>query len=124
MKKLFLSVRTRLLALCLSLVAVLGGASVMLGYLILRDQDFQLAQQKQYDRFETIYSAQQAMSLLRHRGGQLNSAVLARDAELQSCAKAAQERPRPRSIGNWSSWRRSTPRARGSSTTAWPTCRA
>lgn len=92
MKKLFLSVRTRLLALCLSLVAVLGGASVMLGYLILRDQDFQLAQQKQYDRFETIYSAQQAMSLLRHRGGQLNSAVLARDAELQSRAKAAQEK--------------------------------
>jgi len=91
MKKPILTVRVRLLGLCLGLVAILGGASVVLGYLILRNQASQEIQQSQFHRFETIYASQQGMIIYRNRASQLNSAALARDKALQDRASVAFE---------------------------------
>ena len=94
MKKQLLTVRVRLLGLCLGLVAILGSASLVLGYLIVRNQEFQAAQWSQYRRFETIYAAQQSMSNYRNRGNQLNSATLAKDKSQEDKAAAGFEAAR------------------------------
>ncbi|GAC1622840.1 MAG: hypothetical protein NVS9B10_07230 [Nevskia sp.] len=73
---------------------ILGSASLILGYLIVRNQEFQAAQWSQYRRFATIYAAQQSMSNYRNRGNQLNSATLARDRTQQERAAAGFEAAR------------------------------
>lgn len=88
------SVRFRLLGLCLALLTIFGGSSLLLGYLIQRNQAEQLAQQEQYRRFEIIQATQQAINLLRHNGGQLNSAILLKDTQLESQMRQALERSR------------------------------
>lgn len=88
------SVRFRLLGLCLALLTIFGGSSLLLGYLIQRNQAEQLAQQEQYRRFEIIQATQQAINLLRHNGGQLNSAILLKDAQLERQMRQALEKSR------------------------------
>ena len=84
----------RLLALCLGLLAIAGSSSLLLGYLIVRNQGEQQAQQEQYRRFEIIQGTQQAITLFRHTGGELNSALLRKDAALERQARQAQEAAR------------------------------
>lgn len=81
MKTPTLTVRTRLLGLCIGLLVLLGGASVTLGVLLVRNQAFQNEQEQQYDRFERAFNAEQALSVYRNRGSKLNSAILARDLD-------------------------------------------
>lgn len=80
MKTTTLTVRTRLLGLCIGLLVLLGGASVTLGVLLVRNQAFQNEQAQQYDRFERAFNAEQALSVYRNCGSKLNSAILARNA--------------------------------------------
>lgn len=85
----FLSVRARLFVFCLGLLLVLGGANLLLGYLLRRGEADQFAQQQQYRRFETIFGAQQAMVHYRHTRSQLNSALLLKDRDLKVQAEQA-----------------------------------
>jgi diguanylate cyclase (GGDEF)-like protein len=79
MNPLIYSVQTRLMALCLGLVVVLGGANLILGGLIQQDQTYQAAQQEQFQRFKVISAAQEAMTSFRHARGLLNSMILVKD---------------------------------------------
>ena len=74
-----LSVRARLLLLCASLILSFASGSLYLTYLFERNHSDQLAVREQYRRFETILDVEQAVSLWRHRGGQLNSAMMLKD---------------------------------------------
>lgn len=74
-----LSVRARLLLLCASLILSFASGSLYLTYLFERNHSDQLAVREQYRRFETILNVEQAVSLWRHRGGQLNSAMMLKD---------------------------------------------
>jgi len=89
-----LSVRMRLLALCFGLLGIAGSSSLLLGYLILRNQGEQQAQQEQYRRFEIIQETQQATNLVRHTGSELNSALLRKDTVQESRARRALEAAR------------------------------
>lgn len=84
MKIPLISVRARLLVLCLGLVTVCEGANLSLGYLISQNEARQLAQQEQYRRQDVIREVQQAMEQARHVGGQLNSAKLMAEAAEQA----------------------------------------
>ena len=84
----------RLLALCLGLLAIFGASSLLLGYLILRNQAEQQAQQEQYRRFEIIEATQRAVTLYRHNGGELNKALLGKDAAQAQQARAAMQQSR------------------------------
>src|SRR5579885_3448226 len=92
MPDLRLSVRARLLAVCLGLMAVFGGTSVLLGYLIFRNQADQRAIEEQYRRFERIQTVQQDVLAYRHEGSQLNVAIMQRDRDRQAQAQAATDR--------------------------------
>lgn len=89
-----LSVRVRLMALCVGLVAVLGVANLLLAYMINQNQGRQVAQQEQYRRFEIIQATGQSMARLRHLGGQLNSARMFRktqeEAQISAAMRAAE----------------------------------
>lgn len=89
-----LSVRVRLLALSVGLLAVLGTANLLLAYMIHQNQGGQVAQQEQYRRFEIIQATGQSMTWLRHLGGQLNSARLfrrtAEEAQVAAAIRAAE----------------------------------
>lgn len=74
-----LSARARLLLLCASLILSFASGSLYLTYLFERNHSDQLAVREQYRRFETILDVEQAVSLWRHRGGQLNSAMMLKD---------------------------------------------
>jgi diguanylate cyclase (GGDEF)-like protein len=71
-----LSVRNRLLGLCLGLVAVFGSANLLLGYLVDSNERMQEEQQGRYRRFEIIRATDQALALYRHTGGQVTTAAL------------------------------------------------
>src|SRR5581483_682448 len=86
-----LSVRWRLLALCFGLLAIAGSSSLLLGYLILRNQGEQQAQQEQYRRFEIIQGAGQAISQFRHHASAVNSALLQHDAKAEAAAREARD---------------------------------
>lgn len=92
MKKPIFSVRARLLVLSLGLVGILGSASLILGYLIVSNQSFQTQQQEQFQRFEAINAAQQAMGGFRSAGGQLNSATFTKDKDLEERAQIVFEK--------------------------------
>jgi diguanylate cyclase (GGDEF)-like protein len=87
----FFSVRTRLLLLCVALVIAFTTGTLALASLFAQNQRDQLAAQEQYRRFETIVATEQAMTLFRHRGGQLNSTLLLHKADEQKAAEAAHE---------------------------------
>ncbi len=78
------------MTLCLGLVAVLGGASLVIGSVMLRDQEANAARLQQFERFETIYAAQQAMNLVRLHSGQLASAIQTPNRQQQDLARKAQ----------------------------------
>ena len=84
-----LSVRMRLLALCLGMVLVLGGASATVVMLMAHDQQAHAQQDRQFHRYETVHAVQQAQALFRHRTGQMNSAMLAGDEASRARAEAA-----------------------------------
>ena len=86
-----LSVRFRLLGLSLGLLAIFGGSSLLLGYLIERNQSEQRTQQEQYRRFEIIDALQRAMAQYRHTGGELNSAIMQKKPDLERQARGAWE---------------------------------
>jgi diguanylate cyclase (GGDEF)-like protein len=85
------SVRTRLLVLLAALCLAFSAGSLMLTYLFEHNQSDQLAAQEQYRRFETIVATEQAMTLFRHRGGQLSSALLLHQADEQKKAEEAHQ---------------------------------
>ena len=91
MKSLFLSVRMRLLALCLGLVFVLGGASSSVLLLMSQGHDARDAEQDQFRRFETVLAVQQAQSLFRHRSGQMSSASAVGEQTGRANARIAQQ---------------------------------
>jgi diguanylate cyclase (GGDEF)-like protein len=86
-----LSVRMRLLALCLGLLLISGSSSLLLGWLILGNQAEQQAQQEQYRRFEIIQGAGQAINLFRHHASSVNSALLQNDARAEAVARQARD---------------------------------
>lgn len=88
------SVKVRLLALCLGLAMIFACSSLVLGYLIERNQDRQLAQQEQYHRFEVIQGTQQALGTFRHAGGQVNNAALRKNPQQERQARSAQQQAR------------------------------
>ncbi|MFI4979566.1 MAG: putative bifunctional diguanylate cyclase/phosphodiesterase [Nevskiales bacterium] len=83
--------RFRLLGLSLGLLAIFGSSSLLLGYLIQRNQSEQQTQQEQYRRFEIIDAIQQAMAQYRHTGGELNSAIMQKKSDLEQQARHAWE---------------------------------
>lgn len=80
------SVRFRLFALCVGLLAVMGAANLWLGQINSDHEAQVLLQQEQYRRVTVIYSVQQALSTLRFWQGQVNAAMLVENkaAETQS----------------------------------------
>lgn len=84
-----LTVRVRLLALCAALAIAFASGSLYLTYLFEQNNTDQLAGREQYRRFEMILDAEQAMGLYRHRGGQLNSALLLKDEAQQRASQTA-----------------------------------
>jgi diguanylate cyclase (GGDEF)-like protein len=91
MNRPFLSVRMRLLALCLGMVFVLGGASAIVVMLMASDQGARDQQQAQYQRYETVHAVQEAQGLFRHRSGQMTSAMLVGDEVTRVKALDAQD---------------------------------
>jgi diguanylate cyclase (GGDEF)-like protein len=82
-----LSVRFRLFALCVGLLAVMGGANLMLTR-INQEHEAQVAVlQEQYRRVSVIYAVQRSMATFRFLQGQANAAVLAGDALAEQQAK-------------------------------------
>ncbi|MBL6749884.1 MAG: EAL domain-containing protein [Nevskia sp.] len=84
-----LSVRDRLLGLCLGLVAVFGSANLLLGFLVDSNERMQEEQQGRYRRFEIIQATDQALALYRHTGGQFTSAALLKNADQEASARAS-----------------------------------
>lgn len=68
------SVRARLFALCLGLLAVMGGANLLLGQINSGHEEQVLLQQKQYRRVSVVYGVQQALTAYRFWQGQVNVA--------------------------------------------------
>ncbi|WP_293369235.1 EAL domain-containing protein [Nevskia sp.] len=91
MKNPFLSVRMRLLALCLGSVLVLGGASAFIVLLMVQDQQDREERQTQFERYETVHAVQQAQGLFRHRSGQTTSANAMGDKAALDAARTAQQ---------------------------------
>ena len=89
-----LSVRFRLLGLSIGLLMIFGGSSLLLGYLIQRNQSEQRTQQEQYRRFEIIDAIQQAMAQYRHMGGELNSAIMQKKPDQERQARREWENAR------------------------------
>jgi len=86
-----ISVRSRLLVLCAGLLTAFTTGSLMLTYLFEQNQRDQSAAREQYRRFETIVATEQSVNLFRHRGGQLNSALMLHQPEAQKKAEQAHE---------------------------------
>jgi diguanylate cyclase (GGDEF)-like protein len=75
----FLSVRFRLFALCVGLLAVMGGANLLLAKIIIDREPQEIEQQDQYRRVQTIYAVYQAVNDYRYWQSQVNSAVLVKN---------------------------------------------
>ncbi len=71
----------------MGLVVVLGGANLLLGALIQRDQTYQRDQQEQFQRFKVIASTQEAMTSFRHARGLLNSMIMLKDTSGQKTGR-------------------------------------
>lgn len=68
------SVRARLFALCLGLLAVMGGANLLLGQINSDHEEQVRLQQEQYRRVSVVYGVQQALTAYRFWQGQVNVA--------------------------------------------------
>lgn len=90
----FLSVRTRLFALCVGLLLVMGGANLLLGQINSQHEEQVHLQQEQYRRVNVIYSVQQGLSTFRFWQGQLNAAMLVENkvGEVQTQERLEQAR--------------------------------
>jgi diguanylate cyclase (GGDEF)-like protein len=89
-----LSVRFRLLGLCLGLLVVFGSSSLLLGYLIKRNQEEQVAQAEQYRRFATIQAVQEAISLDNRVGSDVNVAMIQKKPEDEAKAHKLEQQAR------------------------------
>lgn len=90
----FLSVRFRLFALCVSLLAVMGGANLMLGQINSQHEAQVLQQQEQYRRVSIINDVLQGMSPIKYWLGQANAAAMVQNdvAERRARERHAQAR--------------------------------
>jgi diguanylate cyclase (GGDEF)-like protein len=79
----FFSVRFRLFALCVGLLAVMGGANLLLGEIIREREPQEVEQQAQYQRVETIQAVHHAVNDYRFWLGQVNTALLLRNKTSQ-----------------------------------------
>jgi diguanylate cyclase (GGDEF)-like protein len=75
----FFSVRARLFALCLGLLAIMGGANLLLGEIVREREPQEIEQQAQYQRVYTIHAVYRAVDEYRSWQGQVNSAVLVKN---------------------------------------------
>lgn len=78
------SVRYRLLLLCLGLLAVLGSTNLLLGFVIQHREAEEVEQRQQYDRLQAIAAVREALAASRHFQGQVNVAKLIGDPELEA----------------------------------------
>ncbi|MDR3418917.1 MAG: EAL domain-containing protein [Nevskia sp.] len=85
------SVRFRLLALCLGLLAIFGSSSLLLGYLIERNQEEQEAQAEQYRRFGIIQRVLEAVTVDARHGSNVNIAIIQKNPELEAKARQLEE---------------------------------
>jgi diguanylate cyclase (GGDEF)-like protein len=83
----FLSVRARLFSLCIGLLAVMGGANLLLGQINSQHEEQVRLQQEQYRRVSVTYAVQQALTKFRFRQGQVNAAVTVGNAEAERRAR-------------------------------------
>jgi len=72
----FLSVRTRLFALCVGLLLVMGGANLVLGQIISEREPQEREQQAQYQRVQTIQAVHHAVNDYRYWQSQVNTSLL------------------------------------------------
>jgi diguanylate cyclase (GGDEF)-like protein len=79
----FLSVRARLFALCLGLLAVMGGANLLLVDIIGQREPQEQEQRAQYERVQTIQAVFQAVNDHRTWQGQVNTATLLKNDSLR-----------------------------------------
>jgi diguanylate cyclase (GGDEF)-like protein len=79
----FYSVRFRLFALCVSLLIVLGGANVFLGYIIKQREAQEAEQREQYHRLTAIHAAEQAIHNFRYQNAQANNALMVNNVSQQ-----------------------------------------
>jgi diguanylate cyclase (GGDEF)-like protein len=84
----FLSVRARLFSLCIGLLAVMGGANLLLGQINSQHEEQVRLQQEQYRRVSVIYSVQQSLGNYRYQLGQVNAAGLVQSATAEARAVA------------------------------------
>jgi diguanylate cyclase (GGDEF)-like protein len=84
----FLSVRFRLFALCVGLLAVMGIANLLLAQINSQHEAQVLLQQEQYRRVSVTYAVQQAMTDWRFWQGQVNGAAMVENAEAEQRARA------------------------------------
>lgn len=75
--------RGRLLALSLGLMGVLGCTNLLLGIVIHQREAQEAEQKQQYDRLQAITTVREAITTVRHFGGQINVAKLLADKELE-----------------------------------------
>ncbi len=76
------SVRARLLALCLGLFLILGSSNLLLGYVVQQREGQEDVQKQQYDRLQAITAVSESITTVRHYQGQVNVAQLIADDEL------------------------------------------
>ncbi len=86
------SVRARLLVLCLGLVSILVAVALLLGWVVQQREVQEEEQKQQYDRLQSITSVREALASVRHTQGQANVAVVIGDELLkQRLTKSLQE---------------------------------
>lgn len=90
----FLSVRFRLFALCIGLLAVMGGANLMLTRINQQHEAEVTLLQEQYRRVNVIYAVQRSMVAFRFWQGQVNTAILVKNSESEEKAKTKLEEAR------------------------------
>jgi diguanylate cyclase len=89
-----MSVRFRLFALCVGLLAVMGGANLLLTRINQQHEAEVALLQEQYRRVSVIYAVQRSMATFRFLQGQVNAAVLAGDSAAEKRDELRIERAR------------------------------
>lgn len=82
------SVRFRLFALCVGLLAVMGAANLWLGQINAQHEAQVLLQQEQYRRVRVVYGVQQALTVYRFWQGQVNAASSVQNTAAEERARA------------------------------------
>jgi diguanylate cyclase (GGDEF)-like protein len=83
----FMSVRFRLFALCVGLLAVMGGANLLLTRINQQHEAEVALLQEQYRRVNVIYAVQRTMAAFRFWQGQVNTSALIQNADSEAKAK-------------------------------------